>query len=253
MGTIKKIEGYAMQENKSQGTRLNKVLSDAGVCSRREADVMIEKGRVRVDGKVATVGMRIVEGQEVLFDLRPLAKKPHKIYIILNKPTGVVCTTDRREPGNVLDFLDHESRIFPIGRLDKDSQGLLLLTSDGDIVNAVLRAEGGHEKEYEVTIDRPVTDAFLKEMANGVKLGGVMTKKCKMTKIGRQAFRIVLTQGLNRQIRRMCEACGVHVLTLTRIRFLHIVLGHLKPGAWRNLSKGELDELLKRARQGRGE
>jgi 23S rRNA pseudouridine2604 synthase len=224
--------------------RINKYLSETGACSRREADQWIEAGRVTVDGAVAVLGTQVRDGQTVLLDGRPLRPKPKRIYLALNKPVGIECTTDRDVPGNIVDFVGHRERIYPIGRLDKDSEGLILLTNDGDIVNTILRAENAHEKEYVVAVDRPITPEFLRGMAGGVPILGTVTNPCRITPVGRNTFRIVLTQGLNRQIRRMCEHFDYTVRRLQRVRIMHIHLGRLPVGKWRELSPAELAELL---------
>src|SRR5712671_7211192 len=188
--------------------RLNKFISDTGICSRREADSWIEAGRVTINGAIATLGTQVTITDDVRIDGKLLADKPPDVYIALNKPVGITCTTERDVRGNIVDFISHPERIFPIGRLDKDSEGLILLTNNGDIVNRVLRAENNHEKEYIVTVDRPITDLSLKMMASGVKIMGELTKPAQVSRIDRESFRIILTQGLNRQIRRMCSALG---------------------------------------------
>ena len=224
--------------------RINKYLSETGACSRREADIWIAAGRVAVNGTTAVLGTQVRPGDAVLVDGRPVAVKPRRVYIALNKPQGVECTTDRDVPGNIVDFVGHDTRIFPVGRLDKDSEGLILLTNDGDIVNGVLRAEHGHEKEYLVAVDRPITPEFLSGMADGVPILGTTTRRCTLTLVGRNTFRIVLTQGLNRQIRRMCRHFGYTVRKLTRIRIMHLQLGSLHPGQWRELTPAEVSPLL---------
>jgi 23S rRNA pseudouridine2604 synthase len=228
------------------GVRLNKFISDTGLCSRREADGLIAAGRVTVNGRRASLGSQVVDGDEVKVDGRAVGagKRRKRIYIALNKPVGVTCTTERHVAGNIVDFVDHPERIFPIGRLDKDSEGLILLTNDGDIVNEILREEHGHEKEYVVTVDKPLTDEVLAGMARGVRILGTVTKPCRTAKVNRYTFRIVLTQGLNRQIRRMCEAFGYEVRRLQRVRIVNVQLGTLKPGRWRNLTEKELAGLL---------
>jgi 23S rRNA pseudouridine2604 synthase len=224
--------------------RLNKYISERGVCSRREADAWIAAGRVTVNGKPGELGTRVGEGDDVRVDGRPLPGRRRAVYLALNKPRGVTCTTERDVPGNIVDFIGHRQRIFPIGRLDKDSEGLILLTNDGDIVNEILRVEHGHEKEYEVTVDRPVTPAFLSMMAAGVRIGGEKTRPCTIVRTGPASFRIVLTQGLNRQIRRMCSALGWRVRSLRRVRIMHIRLGALASGRWRELTDAEIRPLL---------
>ncbi|MBR3928180.1 MAG: 23S rRNA pseudouridine(2604) synthase RluF [Clostridia bacterium] len=233
-----------MEDNK--GVRLNKYISDAGHCSRREADRWIEEGRVYIDGKKGTLGDRVLPGMKVTIQGERVRAQSKNVYIVLNKPIGIVCTTDKREPMNVVDFVDHDRRIYPIGRLDKDSEGLLLMTSDGDIVNRILRAAGRHEKEYQVTVDKPITTEFLSKMSSGVKILGTTTLPCQIKKTGEKAFTIILTQGLNRQIRRMCDSLGYRVKTLKRVRIMNIHLGNLKLGQWRNLTPTEMKELMRR-------
>ncbi|HWJ06504.1 MAG TPA: 23S rRNA pseudouridine(2604) synthase RluF [Steroidobacteraceae bacterium] len=230
--------------------RINKFLSETGVCSRREADQWIEAGRVQVNGVVAVLGTKVDDGDQVMLDGQPLTAKPARVYLALNKPVGIECTTDRDVAGNIVDFVAHRERVFPVGRLDKDSEGLILLTNDGDIVNRVLRAEHEHEKEYIVAVDRPLTPEFLEGMANGVPILGTITNPCKLTQVGRNTFRIVLTQGLNRQIRRMCEHFEYTVRRLQRVRIMHVQLGDLPVGKWRNLTAAEIRPLLPPERKG---
>jgi 23S rRNA pseudouridine2604 synthase len=226
--------------------RLNKFISETGLCSRREADARIEAGRVTINGVVATLGVQVNEGDVVCVDGKPVGGAEKHVYIALNKPVGVVCTTDREIPGNITDFVAYRERIFPIGRLDKDSEGLILLTNNGDIVNEILRVENEHEKEYVVTVDRPVTEIFLNGMASGVRILGTVTKPCKVSRVGPATFRIVLTQGLNRQIRRMCSFFGYKVLRLQRVRIINLTLEGLglKTGKWRELRDPEVRGLL---------
>lgn len=224
--------------------RLNKYISETGICSRREADAWIASGRVTINGKRAELGTQVNEGDEVRVDQRAVGAKKRPIYICLNKPVGIICTTERHIDGNIIDFIGHAERIFPIGRLDKDSEGLILLTNHGDIVNVILRAENNHEKEYVVTVDKPVTETFLAGMASGVRILGERTKPCRVSRVDNGVFRIILTQGLNRQIRRMCEVFGYHVRRLQRTRIMSIRLGGLKVGQWRDLSEAELRGLL---------
>ncbi|WP_428312394.1 23S rRNA pseudouridine(2604) synthase RluF [Hydrocarboniphaga sp.] len=230
--------------------RLNKYISETGVCSRREADSWIEAGRVMVNGKRAELGTQVNEGDEVIANGKRVgARAKQHVYIALNKPVGITCTTERHIDGNIVDFVRHPERIFPIGRLDKESEGLILLTSNGDIVNEILRSENNHEKEYIVTVDKPVSDAFIDGMMRGVRLPelDVVTKRCKVWRDpGRpeRNFRIVLTQGLNRQIRRMCEVFGYDVRRLQRVRIINVQLAGLKVGRWRDLSPEELRGLL---------
>ncbi len=226
------------------GIRLNKWIADSGCCSRREADRMIAEGRVTLDGQVGTLGDRVLPGTRVCVDGRPVGPNESKVYIALNKPVGIVCTADPREPMNVVDYIGHSERIFPIGRLDKDSAGLLLMTNDGEIVNRILRAAGRHEKEYVVTVDHPITPEFLRRMAAGVPILDTVTLPCRIRQESKFRFRLVLIQGLNRQIRRMCEALGYRVMTLTRVRIMNIHLGELKPGHWRNLTREERGGLM---------
>jgi len=224
--------------------RLNKYISETGVCSRREADKWIEAGRVTCNGKSAVLGTRVGAGDEVCVDGRPIGVKTKPVYIALNKPTGITCTTESHIEDNIVDLIGHPQRIFPIGRLDKDSEGLILLTNDGDIVNEILRSENNHEKEYLVTVDRPITDLALKMLGDGVKIMGETTKPCTVSRIDRQSFRMILTQGLNRQIRRMCSALGYKAQRLKRVRIMHIELGNLGLGKWRYLTDQELKRLL---------
>jgi 23S rRNA pseudouridine2604 synthase len=226
------------------GVRLNKFLAETGACSRREADQWIDAGRVTVNGARAVLGTQVAEGDDVRLDGQPLRQKPKRVYLALNKPIGIECTTDREVPGNIVDFVGYPERIFPIGRLDKDSEGLILLTNDGDIVNTILRAEHEHEKEYIVAVDRPLTPAFLAGMAAGVPILDTVTNPCRVTQVGKNTFRIVLTQGLNRQIRRMCEHFDYRVRRLQRVRIMHVHLGTLPVGKWRELSAAELRGLL---------
>jgi 23S rRNA pseudouridine2604 synthase len=224
--------------------RLNKYISETGLCSRREADARIEAGRVTINGVVATLGTQVAEGDVVCVDGQPVGAAQKHVYIALNKPVGITCTTERHVKGNIVDLVRHRERIFPIGRLDKDSEGLILLTNNGDIVNEILRSENEHEKEYVVTVDRPVTEIFLNGMASGVRILGTVTKPAHVTRVAAATFRIVLTQGLNRQIRRMCSFFGYKVLKLQRVRVINVTLEGLKPGQWRELSDAEVRGLL---------
>lgn len=230
--------------------RLNKYMSEAGICSRREADRLVEQGRVTVDGRTATVGMQIGEGQQVELDGKPIKKdkKDRTILLAVNKPRGVVCSeVSQGNDVNIIEFLNYPRRITYAGRLDKDSEGLLLMTNRGDLINQMMRGANCHEKEYEVVVDRPFNDRFLKDMAAGVYLKelDVTTRPCVAERLGKRKFRIVLTQGLNRQIRRMCKELGFHVQELKRVRVMNIRLGHLKTGAWRNVTEEEYAELLR--------
>ena len=222
---------------------LNKYISQTGVCSRREADRLIEQGRVTLNGKVAGKGNRVVPGDSVDVDGERLKNRSKAVYIIFNKPIGITCTTDLKDKDNIISYIDHQQRIFPIGRLDKDSTGLILLTNDGDIVNRILRAENRHEKEYLVTVNRPISPEFVKNMMGGVRILGKKTKPCTVHKLGKTVFSIILVEGMNRQIRRMCETLGYRVKSLQRIRIMDIKLGKLKPGQWRNLTGHELSTL----------
>jgi 23S rRNA pseudouridine2604 synthase len=226
-------------ENREE-VRLNKYIAESGFCSRRQADAFIESGRVKIDGKPAPMGMKVREGQKVTVDNRPIRVEEELVYLVLNKPTGITCTTEKHVRGNIVHFVNHDKRIFPIGRLDKESQGLIFLTNDGDIVNKVLRAGNNHEKEYIVTVNKAITNDFLKAMGNGVPILGTVTKECKVTREGRTVFRIVLTQGLNRQIRRMCGYFDYEVTKLERVRIMNISLGKLPEGKWRDMTKKEL-------------
>ena len=230
--------------------RLNKYISETGVCSRREADKWIEAGRVTCNGQPAALGTRIVDGDEVRIDGELIGAKKKQIYIALNKPVGITCTTEAHIEDNIIDLVAYPERIFPIGRLDKDSEGLILLTNNGDIVNQILRTENNHEKEYIVTVDRPITDLSLQMMASGVKVMGELTKPCKVRRIDQESFRMILTQGLNRQIRRMCSALGYKAQRLQRVRIMNIHLGTLSPGQWRHLTDPELAALLPRVEPG---
>ncbi len=214
------------------------------MCSRREADKWIEAGRVTWNGALATLGTQVNAGDEVRVDGQPVGKKSERIYIALNKPQGVVCTTEPDIEDNIVAHVSHPERIFPVGRLDKDSEGLILLTNDGDIVNEILRSENNHEKEYIVMVDRAITDLALTMMSGGVKIMGELTKPAKVSRVDPRTFRIVLTQGLNRQIRRMCSALGYRAQSLKRVRIMNVHLGELKSGEWRYLTNAELQGLL---------
>ena len=226
-------------------TSLNKFISSTGICSRREADKWITAGRVQINGKIAQKGNRVFENDTVKVDGKRIKSKPSMVYIALNKPPGVTSTTDLSDKDNIIDFIKHPKRIFPIGRLDKASSGLILLTNDGDIVNKILRTENNHEKEYIVTVDRPITDDFINKMRKGVPILGTKTKECYLKKLSEKKFKIILTQGLNRQIRRMCEYFDYKVMTLKRVRIMNIELTSLKVGKWRDLTDLELQDLKK--------
>jgi len=224
--------------------RLNKYISETGVCSRREADKWIEAGRVSCNGQPAVLGTQVADGDEVRIDGELIGHKKQQVYLALNKPVGIICTTEAHIEDNIIDHVGFPERIFPVGRLDRDSEGLILLTNNGDIVNEILRSENNHEKEYVVTVDRPITDLSLRMMADGVKIMGEVTKRSKVTRIDPQSFRIVLTQGLNRQIRRMCSALGYRAQRLQRVRIMNIQLGSLQPGQWRHLAPAEIAGLI---------
>jgi 23S rRNA pseudouridine2604 synthase len=219
---------------------LNKYISETGACSRREADQWIEAGRVTLNGARAQLGLKVQPDDEVRVDGELIGAKKKAVYIALNKPAGITCTTESHVEDNIVDFIGHPERIFPVGRLDKDSEGLILLTNNGDIVNEILRSENEHEKEYLVQLNRPITDLSITMLASGVKIMGVMTKPCTVTRVGRDGLRIILTQGLNRQIRRMCSALGYRVERLRRVRIIDIELDDLPPGKWRYLSEAEV-------------
>lgn len=225
--------------------RINKFLAEAGIVSRRGADKWIEDGRVKINGQLATIGSQVDEGDEVFVDGKKVERQEQLVYIALNKPVGITSTTERHIEGNVVDFINHPLRIFHIGRLDKDSDGLLLMTNDGDIVNEILRAENHHEKEYVVQVDKPITDEFLQKMASGVRILDTVTLPCRVEKVSKYVFKIILEQGLNRQIRRMCSALCYSVKRLQRIRIMNIHLGNLKVGQWRDLTEKEKAELFK--------
>jgi len=226
--------------------RLNKFISETGACSRREADKWIEAGRVTLNGVTAHLGLKVEPSDQVRVDGELLGVKKRPIYIALHKPAGIICTTEPGVEDNIIDFVGHRERIFPVGRLDKDSEGLILLTNDGDIVNEILRSENEHEKEYIVQVNRPITDLSLDMLSKGVRIMGEMTKPCRVVRVDRDTFRIILTQGLNRQIRRMCSALGYRVSRLKRVRIVNVDLGTLPVGAWRYLSDSEVSGLTAR-------
>lgn len=225
--------------------RIQKYISDTGFCSRRHTNRLIIEGRVTVNGIVSEKNTMIAEHDEVLIDGRPIPRKEQSVYLALHKPVGITCTAAKEVEGNIIDFVNYPTRIFPVGRLDKASEGLILMTNEGDIFNKILRSEHGHEKEYVVTVDKVITEQFVLEMESGVEILNTITKPCKVEKISDNVFKIILTQGLNRQIRRMCKALGYRVERLQRIRIMNIHLGNLEAGAWRELSQQELNELLK--------
>lgn len=233
-----------MKENNfDDSIRLNKYISETGICSRREADKMIEMGRVKINGTAALMGTKVLPGDKVTLDGKTLSNRSKTVYLALHKPKGITCTTEKKIKGNIVDFVDFPQRIFPIGRLDKDSEGLIFLTNDGDIVNKILRAGNNHEKEYIVTVDKPVTQEFISNMCSGVRILDTVTKPCKVKRLSKNVFNIILTQGLNRQIRRMCEALGYNVVRLVRVRIMNVKLGSLPVGKWRYLTETELMEI----------
>ena len=221
-------------------TRLNKYISETGLCSRREADKLVEEGRVIVNGVIPVLGTKVSDEDEIRIDGKPLKEKQKLVYLAFNKPVGITCTTDRSKKDNIIDFINFPQRIFPIGRLDKPSEGLIFLTNDGDIVNKILRAGNNHEKEYIVTVDKQITPAFISSMGNGVAILDTITQKCFIEQQGSNSFRIILTQGLNRQIRRMCDSLGFHVRQLKRTRIMNVYLKGITSGEWRNLTKEEI-------------
>lgn len=233
----------AMTQQEIKQVRLNKFISDTGYCSRREADKLIEQGKVRINGKVPEMGTKVNPDDSVAVNGKVISEKQKRIYIALNKPVGITCTTERHIQGNVVDFIDYPTRIFPIGRLDKPSEGLIFLTNDGDIVNKILRAGNAHEKEYLVKVDQPITDRFISGMSKGVPILGTITKPCKLIKQSNTEFKIVLTQGLNQQIRRMCEHFGYEVKALQRTRIMNIDMKGLQTGQWRLLTDDEIKEI----------
>ena len=267
-----KIEKQFLDTENKGPVRLNKYLSEAGVCSRREADKLIAAGQVTVDGVRAETGMKVEPWQVVRIGKKQVSRQEEMIVLAVNKPRGIVCTEERRERDSIVRFLNYPVRITYVGRLDKDSEGLLLMTNNGDmptlskdsrglllmtnngdIINQMMRAANRHEKEYKVTVDKPVTDEFLKEMAGGVPIMDTVTRPCQVEKLGKYKFKIILTQGLNRQIRRMCEALGYEVKELRRVRIMNIELGNLKPGEYRKVTDQELNELYELIRDSKSE
>lgn len=234
-----------MEENSLQAIRLNKAISDTGYCSRREADKLIEEKRVHLNGKIGFLGDKVFPDDEITIDGKKLKREAKLIYIAFNKPVGITCTTERGVKDNIVDFINHKERIFPIGRLDKPSEGLIFLTNDGNIVNKILRSGNNHEKEYAVMVNKPITEDFLYKMSNGIPLLGTITKKCKVEKESEFVFKITLTQGLNRQIRRMCDYLGFNVYRLKRLRIMNVTLEGIAPGKWRDLSTEELNQIKK--------
>ena len=227
----------------SDQTRLNKFISETGICSRREADKLIEQGRVTLNGEKPEMGVKVSADDTIEIDGKPLKKKPRTIYIAFNKPVNITCTTERKIKGNIIDYINYPQRIFPIGRLDKPSEGLIFLTNDGDIVNKILRAGNAHEKEYVVTVDKPITPEFIRRMRNGIPVLDTITQKCFVERESKFVFRIILTQGLNRQIRRMCEYLGYKVQKLKRTRIMNINLDNLPVGKWRYLTENEITKI----------
>jgi len=230
-----------------ESIRINKYLSEAGVCSRREADKLIKEGRVSINGSHALLGSVVSEGDEVRVDENLIVGSAKKVLIAFNKPRGIVCTTKdpKSKDVNIVEYINHPERIFPVGRLDKDSEGLILLSNDGDLSNKIMKARNYHEKEYEVEVDKPFDDEFIKKMSEGVPILDTVTRRCKLKRTGKMSFNIILTQGLNRQIRRMCEYFGYKVVKLKRIRIMNIRLGNIKPGTYRNVTEEEYNELIK--------
>jgi len=224
--------------------RLNKAISETGYCSRREADALISGGKVKVNGETAELGIKVTVKDEISVQGEIITKKIENIYLAFNKPVGITCTTEIDIKGNIISFINYPQRIFPVGRLDKPSEGLIFLTNDGDIVNKILRAGNNHEKEYIVSVNKKITSQFIKKMSSGVPILDTVTKKCKVRKLDDFTFNIILTQGLNRQIRRMCENLNYEVKTLKRVRIMNIELGNLKPGKYRNFTKDELAEVM---------
>jgi 23S rRNA pseudouridine2604 synthase len=234
---------FLLDTNKQQSTNLNKYISSSGMCSRREAEKYIKEGRVTINGKPTQLGNRVGKKDMVRLDGRDVIPKDVTVYIALNKPVGIVSTTDDREPDNIVKHINYPERLFPIGRLDKPSEGLIFLTNDGDIVNKILRAGNNHEKEYFVSVDKVITDDFVLKMGNGIPILGTVTQKCLVEKVSAKIFKIILTQGLNRQIRRMCEYLDYEVIKLKRTRIMNVDLGYLQTGDWRELTEEEMKEI----------
>ena len=234
-----------MEKSNENSINLNKYISSTGICSRREAEKLIVDGKVTINGKPTQLGNRVFDGDVVKINGKPLQAKPKTRYIAFNKPIGIVCTTDSKERNNIVKYINHPERLFPIGRLDKPSEGLIFLTNDGDIVNKILRAGNNHEKEYIVSVKQQITSEFIQKMGSGIPILGTITKKCAVEKMNDFTFKIVLTQGLNRQIRRMCEYLEYDVTKLQRTRIMNVDLGNLKIGEWRELTTSELDKINK--------
>lgn len=230
-------------DTKQTGVRINKYLSEAGICSRREADRQLEAGNVEIGGRIAAIGDRVLPGEQVYYQGRLVEAEQERILMVVNKPKGIVCTAEKREKDNIVDFLHYPKRIYPVGRLDKSSEGLLLMTNEGDFVNKIMRSGNHHEKEYLVEVHKTVTDSFLRGLAGGVPILDTMTRKCKVERTGRKSFKIILTQGLNRQIRRMCEYFDYRVVSLKRVRIMNIHLGDLPVGQYRFVTPQELRRL----------
>lgn len=245
----KRSKNIIEEYNQNEEVRLNKFLSDSGVCSRREADRLIEAGKVMVDGKVAVMGQKVLPTQNIICNGRSAKRENELVLIALNKPVGIECTSDRKNPDNIIDFINYPKRIYNIGRLDKDSEGLILMTNDGGIVNKISRSANYHEKEYIVRVNKKITPDFITKMSSGVEILDTVTRPCKVEAVNDNTFRIILTQGLNRQIRRMSEALGYRVISLKRIRIMNINLGKLKVGTYRNVTDKELKELLNLIRE----
>ncbi len=229
-------------------TRINKYLSESGYCSRREADRLIEQKRIKINGKLALIGSKVTDQCEITVDDEPIKKQNQFVYLAFNKPIGITSTTDQKIKSNIVDYINYHKRIFHIGRLDKDSEGLILMTNDGDIINQILRAENNHEKEYVVTVNKKITQDFLIKMSKGVPILETITKPCRTKQTGEKTFKIILTEGLNRQIRRMCDYFGYQVVSLKRIRIMHIHLD-IPTGKYRELTKKEIDQLFKLIRK----
>ncbi|SDX28739.1 ribosomal large subunit pseudouridine synthase F [Lutibacter oricola] len=234
-----------MEKSNSNSINLNKYISSTGICSRREAEKFIVNGSVTINGKKAQLGNRVFDGDVVKLNGEKLQTKSNTLYIAYNKPVGIVCTTDSKERNNIVRAINHHERLFPVGRLDKPSQGLIFLTNDGDIVNKILRAGNNHQKEYIVTVNQPITPDFIKKMGNGIPILGTVTKKCSVEQLNKNTFKIILTQGLNRQIRRMCEYLDYEVTKLKRTRIMNVHLGKLAEGDWRELSADEMSDITK--------
>ncbi len=234
-----------MKLNNQDSVNLNKFISQTGICSRRAAEKFIIAKRVTINGEIAQLGNRVFKGDEVKIDGKPLQAKPKTLYIAFNKPEGIVCTTDSKEKKNIIRYINHPERLFPIGRLDKPSQGLIFLTNDGNIVNKILRAGNHHEKEYIVSVNQPVTPEFIHKMSNGIPVLNTVTKKCNVQRLNDFTFKIILTQGLNRQIRRMCEYLGYEVTQLKRVRIMNVRLQGLETGQWRELTQEEIKKIKK--------